>query len=295
MADEPVEMPAYTPPRLWAYLAGVVVFRILNSLYWAFAGGLGWGFGSAVGSLTPWPEAATLGGAIGVALVLLAVLTISPANRRSEYTPIQLAVFGGAAAGYASLALLLPLDPNKDLVLLLGAGMGIFVGVFTIIMKQYFAPSNFVRACPIALTGSAVFTGIGLLIDGPLGWAAAGALSLFGVALLAEFWRREPAVEIDASEQPVRVIPRGEMCRHTVRQSLSLTYPDAWGWHGLLAGLAASLWALWAADQPNRDVVRQPFLICGGLAAVVIIAMRLGIPKAAEVDEKGKDTNEPTG
>ena len=294
MADEPEPMPPYKPPRPWAYLAVVVVFRILNSLYWAFAGGLGWGFGSAVGSFAPWPEAVTLGGMIGLALVLIAVLTINPANQRSEYTPIQLAVFGGAAAGYASLALLLPLDPNKDLVLLLGAGMGIFVGVFTIVMKQYFAPLNFWRACAIAITGSALFTGIGLLIEGPLGCAAAGALCLFGVALLAEFFRPEPAVEVDASAQPVRVIPRSEMCRHTIRQSWSLTYPDAWSWHGLLAGLAASLWALWATDQPNRDVVRQPFLVCGGLAAVVIIAMRLGIPKTAAVDEKRNNSNEPT-
>jgi hypothetical protein len=97
------------------------------------------------------------------------------------------------------------------------------------------------------------------------------------MAILAECLRREPALEIDANEQPVRVIPRHERCRQIARQSWSLSDPLAWGWHGLFGGLLASLWAFWATDRPGGGATYKPFLICGGLAAVVIILTRLGI------------------
>jgi hypothetical protein len=291
------ETPAYKPPRLWAYLVGVVVFQILNALYWAFVGGLGWGFGSAVGSYVPWAGAEVLGGAAGVALVLFGILTINPAGtppagfsyQRSEYTPIQLAPFGAVAAACASLALLFSL--GRDLTILLGVVAGFVVGILTAIIKQYFAPVAILPACVIAVTGATLFVGVGALVDGPLGWAAAGSMALFGSAMLAEWWRREPAVEIDAQEQPVRVIPRGEMIRYTAVQSWHPTGPVAWGWHGWFAGLFAALWAQWAADHPNRDAVRQPFLVCGGLAAFVIVTTRLGIVKQPE---KAKDEGAKT-
>jgi hypothetical protein len=283
------EKPVYKPPRFLGYLAGIVVFQILNSLYWAFAGGLGWGFGSAIGSYVPWLGADFVGGSIGLAMVLFAVLTIDPAkNQRTEYTPIQLALFGGAAAGYVSLALLFLINPlgrnawlDRNVTLLFGAGGGVVVGLFTVVMKQYFAPVHLLRACTIAITGSALFAGIGSLVDGPLGWAAAGGIALFAVAMFAEWWRQEPAVEFDANEQPVGVIPRGEMCRHTARQSWYLTHPDAWGWHGFFAGLAATLWVEWAAVR-NVDTVRHAYLLAGGLAILVTVATRLGIGKPAQ-------------
>src|SRR6516162_2077840 len=85
MADEPVEIPGDKRPRVWVFLAGLLVFRILNSLHWALAGGLGWGFGTAVGSMVPLPGAVTLGGVVGLALVMLGVLTIGW-GERSEHT-----------------------------------------------------------------------------------------------------------------------------------------------------------------------------------------------------------------
>jgi hypothetical protein len=292
MARESPEVLPAKPPRLWAYLLGVVIFQFLNSLYWAIVGGLGWGFGSAAGSYVNWPGAEMLGGAIGLALVFLTVLTINPANQRTEYTPIQLVLFGGGAAGYASVALLFSL--GRDLNILLGTCVG-FLCVLTAILKQYFAPVSLLPACAIAVTGSALVSGVGLLLGGPFGWAAAGAIGLLGIAMLAEFFRREPVVEIDAHEQPVRVIPRREMLRYTALQSWSLTGPVAWGWHGWFAGLFASLWAEWAMDQRKLDLIRQPFLVCGGLAAFVIVATQLGIakPPATTNDEDRKVKEKP--
>lgn len=276
MADEPREGPGDKRPPAWVFMAGALVFRILNSLHWALVGGLGWGFGTAVGSMVPWPGAATPGGAVGLALVMLGVLTIG-LGKRPEHTPITLAAFGGAAVGSASLSLLGPL--SRELNLTLGGGVGFFVGTCSSVVRQSFAPVSVVSACTIAITGAALFAGVGSLVGGTIGWAAAGGVSLFWVAVLSEWLRREPAVEVDANEQPVRVIPRREMCRQTARQSWSLSDPLAWGWNGLFGGLLASLWAFWAADHPDVGAVRQPFLVCGGLAAVVIVVTRLGILK----------------
>jgi hypothetical protein len=273
-ADEAIGTPA-AKPRPGAYVAGLVVFRIFNSVYWALVGGLGWGLGAALGALVPWPHAGLVGGAVGLALVLLAVLTIGLGDKRTEPTPIQLVGFGGVAVGSASFLMLAPF--STELNVALGAVMGLGVGVLSSVMKQYFAPVTAVRAGALAVSGAALFVGLLVLIDGPVGWGAAGALSLCCVAFLAECWRREPAVLIGANEQPIGVIPRREMCWHTVKQSWSLRDPVAWGWHGLLAGLLAWLWADWAREKLNTDVVRQPFLVCGGLAALAIVVTRLGI------------------
>src|SRR5262245_27727492 len=180
---------------------------------------------------------------------MLGVLTINMDNKRSEYTPIQLAGFGGAAVGSASISMLSPL--SLELNLTLGGGVGFFVGLVTSVMKQYLAPVNLVPACTIAFTGAALLAGVGFLVGGTTGWAAAGGISLSWVAILAESLRREPALEIDANEQPVRVIPRREMCWRTAQQSWSLYHSLAWGWHGLFGGLLASLWAFWAANHPD--------------------------------------------
>jgi len=276
MADEPAAIPGDKRPRVWVFLAGVLVFRLLNSLHWALAGGLGWGFGVAAASLVPLPGSATLGGAVGLALVLLGVLTVGW-GERSEQTPITLAAFGGAAVGSTSLALLSPLGPELNLAL--GGGLGLVLGLCSSVMKQHFAPVRAAPACALAITGAALFAGVGSLVGGTIGWTAAGGLSLFWVAVLAECWRRTPAVEIDANEQPLREIARRERCRQTVRQSWSPSYPLAWGWHGLFGGLLASPWAFWAANHPDLTAVRKPFLVCGGLAGVVIVVTRLGIVK----------------
>ncbi|HJZ92220.1 MAG TPA: hypothetical protein VKE40_15195 [Gemmataceae bacterium] len=276
MPDEPIQVAAESRPRTGAFVVGWVVFRILNSLHWTLAGGLGWGFGTAVGSMVPLPGAATVGGAIGLALAMFAVLTIG-LGKQSEHTPITLALFGGIAAGSASLALLSPFAPAADLVL--GGVLGLLIGLCSSVMRQYFARVRLVPAFAISLVGAGVFAEVGLLIGGPLGWAAAGGISLFGVAILAECFRSDPAVEVDADEKPVRVIPRREMIRQITRQSWSLTDPLAWGWHGLIAGLLANLWASWAAEHPDMSLVHRPFLVCGGLAAAVIFATRLGLLK----------------
>src|SRR5262249_20394129 len=230
MTDDAVATPA-TQPRAGAYVVGFLVFRIFNAVYWALVGGFGWGFGAALGALLPWPDAGLVGGVIGLAVVLLAVLTIDPGSKRTEQTPIQLAGFGGAAVGSASLLILAPF--SRELSMALGAVAGVGVGVLSSVMKQYFAPVTVVRAGAVAAAGAARFVGLVLLIDGPVGWGAAGALALFCVAFLAECWRREPAVLIDASEQPIGVISRREMCWHTVKQSWSLRDPVAWGWNGM--------------------------------------------------------------
>src|SRR5262249_61704686 len=115
-------------------------------------------------------------------------------------------------------------------------------------------------ACALAITGAALFAGVGSLVGGTTGWAAAGGLSLFWVAVLSECWRRTPAVEIDANERPLREIPRREMCRHTVRQSWSPSYPRAWARHGVFGALRASFWPFWAANHPDLNAVRKPFL-----------------------------------
>src|SRR5262245_24190630 len=138
MAGEPAIIPADKRPRAWAFLVGVLVFRLLNSLYWALVGGLGWGFGTAVGTMVPLPGAVTMGGAVGLALVMLGILTINRDNHRTEYTPLQLAAFGGAAVGSASLSLLSPF--SLELNLALGGAVGFFVGLVTSVLKQYFAP-----------------------------------------------------------------------------------------------------------------------------------------------------------
>lgn len=280
MADEPIEpTPQLDPtperPRVWTSVLGVLVCRILNSAHWALVGGLGWGFGAAAGAMAPWPGAETWGGAAGLALALLGVLTVNTNTERSAYAPIQLAAFGGAAVGSASLALLAPFKP--DVNPLLGGGVGFFVSLLTCVMNQHLAPVKLIPAGTIAVATATLFAGVGFLVGGTIGWAAAGGISLFAAVMLAECWRREPAIEIDANEQPVRVIPRGEMCRYIARQSWSLSNPLAWGWHGLLAGLAASLWAVWAANHQDAQAIQKPFLTCGGLAAVVIILTRLGI------------------
>jgi hypothetical protein len=280
--DEPVEP---TPERLraWSLILGVLFCRILNSAHWALVGGLGWGFGTAVAAMTPWPGAETLAGAAGLGLAMLGVLTVNTTGvlrvniDRSEYAPIQLAAFGGAAVGSASLALLAPFKP--DVNLLLGGGVGFFVSLLTCVMKQHLAPVKLIPASTIAIATATLFVGVGSLVGGPIGWAAAGGISLFVAAMLAECWRREPAVEIDANEQPVRTISRREMCWHTARQSWSLMFTLAWGWHGVLAGLAAYFWAVWAADHNDDRAIHQPFLTCGGLAAFVIILTRLGLLK----------------
>ena len=282
MADEPVEpTPQLEPtperPRVWASILGVLLCRILNSAHWALVGGLGWGFGAAVAAMAPWPGAETFGGAAGLALAMFGVLTVNSNSERSAYAPIQLAAFGGAAVGSASLALLAPfrLDVNP----LLGGAVGFFVSLLTCVMNQHLAPVSLIPAGTIAIATATLFAGIGSLIGGPIGWAAAGGISLFAAVMLAECWRREPAVEIDANEQPVRTISRREMCWHTARQSWSLTFSLAWGWHGVLAGLAAYFWAVWAADHNDDRAIHTPFLTCGGLAALVIILTRLGLLK----------------
>jgi hypothetical protein len=247
---------------------------MLNSLYWALAAGLGWGFGSVLGAMAQLPG--VVGGTIGLALAMLAILTATP-GKQSHLTLINLAAFGGAAAGSATLTLVGVL--GREWSAILGGGAGFLIGTITSIMHQYFAPVRVTPACAIAVAGAGLFTGAGLLVGGVVGWCLAGAISLFAVALVAEYWRCEPAVEIDAAEQPVRVIPRGEMCRYIVRQSWSFTDPLAWGWNGAAAGLLASLWALWAADRASAEVADLPLLVCGSLAAAAILAGRLGILK----------------
>jgi hypothetical protein len=276
MADNPGEVPADHRPGVWAFLVGVLGCRILNSLHWTLVGGLGWAVGMTVGQMVPWPGAATVGGAVGLALVKLGVLTIG-SGKQSEFTPMALASFSGIAFAYGSLSFLHP--HGLDLLAVLGAGVGFLAGLFSCVMKQYFAPVSLWSAGLIAITGAALFAGIGSLVGGPIGWAAAGGVSLCCVAVLAEYLRREPVIEVDANEQPVRVIPRREMCRMTARQSWSLTFPLAWGWHGLFAGLLGALWAYWAADHPALGTLRKPLLTCGGLAAVWIIVTRLEILK----------------
>src|SRR5262249_54889637 len=125
MTDDAVATPA-TQPRAGAYVVGFLVFRIFNAVYWALVGGFGWGFGAALGALLPWPDAGLVGGVIGLAVVLLAVLTIDPGSKRTEQTPIQLAGFGGAAVGSASLLILAPF--SRELSMALGAVAGLRVG-----------------------------------------------------------------------------------------------------------------------------------------------------------------------
>jgi hypothetical protein len=256
---------------------------VLDSLYWALVGGLGWGFGAAIGRSVAFPGAVTLVGAAGLAFTLLSVLTIRWGQTRSELTPMYLASLGGAAAGSASLSLLSPLSPTVNVAL--GGVGGFVVGLVTSVMKQYFAPVTALHACAITLAGTALFAGVGSLVGGVLGWAAAGGISLFSVACLAECWRRDPAVEIDAGEQPIRVIPRREMRWHAVRQSWSLADPLAWGWNGLFGSLLASTWAFWVAAHPDTGATRASFLTCGGLAAVLVISVRLGMLKPIKQSE----------
>ena len=138
MADGPRKTPADERPRVLTPLVGLLVVRLLNSLHWALVGGLGWGFGRALGRMVAVPGAATVGGAAGLFLVIFGVLTVG-VGKRSEYTPIQLAALGGAAVGSASLLLFNPLSPTLNL--LLGAGVGLFAGLSSSAMKQCFCTS----------------------------------------------------------------------------------------------------------------------------------------------------------
>jgi hypothetical protein len=275
MPDDPVDTPPDHRQRFWALVLGALVFRILNSLHWVLAGGLGWGFGASLGGMVPLPGAATVGGAVGLALVMFGVLTIGLGHQSEYTTPIHLAAFGGTAIGSATLVLLNPF--GRELNYLIGGGAGFFSGMFTAVMKQYFAPVSVLAACAISVTGAVLFQGVGTLFGSTIGWAAAGALALFLTAILAEYMRREPPVEIDANGQPVWEAPRRESLRRAISQSWSLLDPIAWVWNGLLAGLLASSWVFWVADHPDRSAARPPFLACGGFAAFVIIMTRLGI------------------
>jgi hypothetical protein len=266
------EKPRYLSPG--AYIIGVIVFRLLNSLHWALVGGLGWGLGTAVGSMLQFPGAATLGGAAGLALVIFSVLTVG-LGERTELIPAAVAGFGGVAAGSVSLSLLIP--PGTAVHLAVGGLAGFFVGMCSSVMKQQFAPVGIGPASVIAITGAVLFAGIGLLLGGWIGWAAAGGISLFWIAVLAECMRRQPAVLVDGDGQPIREIPRRETCWRVVRQSWSPTDPLAWGWHGVIGGILASFWVSWATEHPDTSLVRNAFLICGGAAAVVIVAIRLGL------------------
>jgi hypothetical protein len=262
------------------FLVGAIIFRILNALYWALVGGLGWGFGASIGNSVPFQGADVLGGTVGLACVMIGVLTINLGDKRSEFTPLYFATLGGAASGSASLLLLRPF--GLEVNVLLGGGVGLFVGLCTSVMKQYFAPVPLLHACMVAVSGAALVASVGSLVGDALGWAAAGGISLCAVAVLTECLRRDPAVEIDATEQPIRLIPHREMCWHTLRQSWSLLDPLAWGWNGALGGLLASHWASWVADHPDAGAVRTPFLVCGSFAAVLTVIVRLGFLEPAK-------------
>jgi len=268
------------------YVVGLIVFRLLNSVHWALVGGLGWGLGSAVGGMFEIAGAATLGGAVGLALVIFSVLTVG-VGTRSELIPAALASFGGAAAGSVSASFLSP--PGTVVELAVGGLAGLFVGMCSSVMKQQFAPVGIGPASGIAITGAALFAVIGLLLGGWVGWAVAGGISLFWLAVLAEWLRRQPAVLVDGDGQPIREIPRRETCWRVVRQSWSLTDPLAWGWHGVIGGLVAYLWASWAAGHPDTSLVRYAFLVCGGLAAAVILAIRLGLQLPEHSQPTGTD------
>jgi len=223
------------------------------------------------------PDAAIFGGAVGLAIAMFGVLTISAEKRPSEYTPLLLAGFGGAAVGSTSLSLLSPLSLETNAIV--GGGVGLFVGLSSSVMKQYFAPVRLGPACTVAIIGTVLFAGVGPLVGNTIGWTAAGAISLPSVAILAQCLRRGSAELVDESNQPVQVIPRREMCWITARHSWSLCNPLAWGWNGLLAGLLASLWGSWVTDQPDVSAARWLFLVCGGLAAGAIVLARLRILK----------------
>src|SRR5262245_36839908 len=138
------ETPAAKRLGLWSYLIGIIVFRTLNAIYWAITGGLGWGFGSVVGSFLPWPDAIALGGAAGLALALLAVLTDS---QPFQYLPITLGLFGGLAVGCSSLLILNPFGQQVNLAL--GAAAGFVVAAVTAIINRNFCLLNIVPACLI--------------------------------------------------------------------------------------------------------------------------------------------------
>jgi hypothetical protein len=280
------EVPA-TPTRKVSgagLLLSVGLCRLFNSAYWALAGGLGWGCGTALGEVVSLPNAGVVGGPVGLAVVMLVLLRINWGNPRSQVPHPLLAACGGAAVGGASLALLGPLSPANSL--LIGGVVGFIVAPISAIMKQSFAPVAWGAAAVAALTASTLFAGTGFLIGGVIGWTAAGGISLFALALLAECLRREPAVEIDEHEQPVRVVPRGESFRRTALWCWRLTDPVAWGWDGLLAGLLAFLWGSWAAAQPEVRVVHQAFLIGGGLAVGALVLSLLGFMRRPDDQTK---------
>lgn len=261
----------------WRFYLAYVLFRVLNALYWTLTCGLGWGLGAALGSLMPWPEAVPIGRAAGLALALLAMLTMG-LGQKGEYTPFQLSGFGGAALGSATLLLLDPFP--RDWNFGIGAVLGFVVGLFTAVMRQWFAPVGFLPACVAAVLGSAIFTTTGMALENTLGtaaWGAAGGLSLCLVAVFAESFRRRANTsgldESEANHSPTR----DELLRNTLTRCWSLTDPVAWGWNGLIGGLIAAHWASWAAAHPNAPFVRTPILVCGGLAAVVLLAARLGV------------------
>lgn|SRR5262249_28349305 len=266
------EMPKYLSRR--GYITGLIVFLLLNSVHWSLVGGLGWGLGTAVGGMFEFPGAAILGGAVGLALAMLSVLTLGLGDR-AEHIPVVLAGLGGAAVGSVSLSFLYP--PVTAVHLAVGAVVGFFVGLCSSVMKQHFTTVGLGPAIVIAITGAALFAGIEFMFGGWMGSAVGGSLSLFSVAVSAECLSHQRAVLIDENQQPIREIPRRESCWRVVRQSWSPTDPLAWGWHGFIGGLVAYFWASWAMDHPETGLVRKAFLICGGLAAAVIVAIRLGM------------------
>ncbi len=64
-------------------LTVILLFRVLNSLHWAFVGGLGWGVGAVFGKIQS-TQAATYGGAIGFAVMMSFLLSLSDGRRKTH-------------------------------------------------------------------------------------------------------------------------------------------------------------------------------------------------------------------
>ncbi len=229
----------------------ILLFRILNSLHWAFVGGLGWGVGAVLGKIQS-VQASTYGGAIGFVVMMSFLLLLSDGHRKTHIVWVMMSGAGGAAFGAIGGAAYW----GADFGALVGGLLGLMLGGLASIMRQDHFNVNPLVAVLTAILGAVWLIAIPLLVPGIVGWMIAGGISLFSMRLFAELFRREAIVEVDDNGEPLREVPTSECCLHVIRESWWPTSLLAWGWHGAFAGLLVVLSANSTLRIEDHKLVR---------------------------------------
>ena len=257
-----------------SFLMGLFLFKFLNSVRWTLIGGLGYGAGVSVVKIFDLPLPANVAGAVGLMIVLQFLLTSGHGKvSDSGFIAVMgVVMVSSAVFAYTSLS---PSGANKatHLAVAGAACAGFFATPLTCIVRLTLPSLSARAAFAISLTAAALFTGIGYLGGGLIGWAIAGGVSLCAVYVLSECLRTQPRHEVDGDGQYIREIPRGEMARSTLRKmwNWKTSSIDYWGWDGCLAGLFGALWAEWATAR-KVEVLPPPVLLPASCLLLMLFA-----------------------